>query len=192
MGQCLAITGASGCGKTTLMKIILGLLPPTEGEIFIGDIPLSTIDKKAYRKLIATVMQEDNLFTGTIAENICFFESAPNFEEIEKCAIDAAIHDEIINMPMNYNTLIGDIGTGLSGGQKQRILLARALYRKPQILALDEATSHLDISNEIAVNNSMSRYNFTKIVIAHRQETINASDRIIVLNNGIIVSDTLK
>ena len=93
---------------------------------------------------------------------------------------------------MNYNTLIGDIGTGLSGGQKQRILLARALYRKPQILALDEATSHLDISNEIAVNNSMSRYNFTKIVIAHRQETINASDRIIVLNNGIIVSDTLK
>lgn len=190
MGQCIAITGASGCGKTTLMKIILGLLSPTEGEVFIGDIPLSLIDKKAYRNLIATVMQEDNLFTGTIAENICFFEATPDLEEIERCAIDSAIHNEIINMPMNYNTLIGDIGTGLSGGQKQRILLARALYRRPQILALDEATSHLDISNEVKINKSMVKYNFTKLIIAHRQETINSSERIIMLKDGYIISDS--
>lgn len=192
MGQCLAITGASGCGKTTLLKIILGLLTPTRGEVFIGGIPLSTINKNSYRKLIATVMQEDHLFTGTIAENISFFQASPDFNEIEKCAIDASIHEEIKYMPMGYNTLIGEIGTGISGGQKQRILLARSLYRNPQILALDEATSHLDVPNEIAVNNAMKKYHFTKLVIAHRPETINAADRIIVLNKGRIISDELN
>lgn len=188
-GESLAITGASGCGKTTLLKIILGLLTPTEGEIFIGNIPISSIDKKEYRKLIATVMQEDHLFTGTILENISFFSHTPNFEAIEKSAIDAAIHDEIINMPMSYNTLVGEIGTGLSGGQKQRILLARALYRNPKILALDEATSHLDIANEIKVNKSVSTYKLTKFIIAHRPETINSADRIVTLKDGIIISD---
>lgn len=188
-GESLAITGASGCGKTTLLKIILGLLTPTEGEIFIGNISISSIDKKEYRRLIATVMQEDYLFTGTILENISFFSHTPNFEAIEKSAIDAAIHDEIINMPMSYNTLVGEIGTGLSGGQKQRILLARALYRNPKILALDEATSHLDIANEIKVNKSVSTYKLTKFIIAHRPETINSADRIVTLKDGIIVSD---
>lgn len=191
-GQCIAITGPSGCGKTTLLKIILGLLAPTEGQVLIGGIPLSDLDINYYRGLIGTVMQEDHLFAGTIADNICFFDSEADQGKIEYCAQQASIHDEIMDMPMRYNTLIGDIGTGLSGGQKQRVLLARALYREPKILALDEATSHLDSDNEHAVNNAMLAYGFTKLVIAHRQETINMAERIILLGNGTIISDSLN
>ena len=192
MGQCLAITGPSGCGKTTLLKIILGLLKPNEGQIFIGKTPLSNLDINDYRRLIGTVTQDDHLFAGTIADNICFFDSEPNQDKIEHYALEAAIHDEIYQMPMRYKTIIGDIGTGLSGGQQQRILLARALYREPKILALDEATSHLDIKNEKAVNTSMLSYHFTKLVIAHRPETINMADRVIVIDHGVIISDSLN
>ena len=192
MGQCIAITGPSGCGKTTLLKIILGLLKPSEGQIFIGEIPLSNLDINYYRGLIGTVMQDDHLFAGTIADNICFFDSEPEQDKIEHYASEAAIHDEIVQMPMRYNTTIGDIGTGLSGGQQQRVLLARALYREPKILALDEATSHLDIANEKIVNTSMLAYNFTKLVIAHRPETINMADRVILLDHGLIFSDSLN
>lgn len=173
--------------QTTLLKIILGLLTPIHGEIFIGDIPISNLDKKTYRELIATVMQDDHIFTGTVSENISFFVSEPDFQAIESAATEASIHNEIMNMPMGYNILIGEIGTGLSGGQKQCMLLARSLYRKLKILALDGATSHLDIANEIAVNKSMSKYKLTKFIIAHRPDTINSSDRIITLKNGVLV-----
>ncbi|MWP48429.1 MULTISPECIES: peptidase domain-containing ABC transporter [unclassified Gilliamella] len=192
MGQCLAITGPSGCGKTTLLKIVLGLLKPTEGQIFIGETPLSNLDINYYRGLIGTVMQDDHLFAGTIADNICFFDSEPEQEKIEHYALKAAIHEEIVKMPMKYNTIIGDIGTGLSGGQKQRVLFARALYREPKILALDEATSHLDIANEKIVNTSIIGYHFTKLVVAHRAETINMADRVVLLDNGLIVEDSLN
>ncbi|WP_143425388.1 peptidase domain-containing ABC transporter [Gilliamella sp. Nev5-1] len=192
MGQCIAITGVSGCGKTTLLKLILRLLEPYEGQIFIGNTLLSDLDINKYRKLFGTVMQDDQLFAGTIADNICFFDSEPNQEKIKFCALKAVIHDEIIKMPMKYNTIIGDIGSGLSGGQKQRILLARALYREPTILALDEATSHLDVTNENAVNTSMLGYHFSKIVVAHRPETIKMADRVVILDQGSIISDTLN
>jgi len=188
-GQCVAIAGASGCGKTTLVKLMLGLLEPTEGEILVGGLPLRQLGLSSYRKLIGTVMQDDQLFAGSIADNICFFEAQPDQARIRECARLAAIHDEIMKMPMTYYTLIGDIGLGLSGGQRQRILLARALYRQPKLLLLDEATSHLDVWNEKAVNAAIKDIAMTRILIAHRPETIAMADRVLVMKRGHIVQD---
>jgi ATP-binding cassette subfamily B protein RaxB len=129
-------------------------------------------------------MQDDQLFAGSIADNICFFSDRPDQERIEASAKMAAVHDDISAMPMGYGTLIGDMGTVLSGGQKQRVLLARALYRRPGILLLDEATSHLDVERERAVNDALRRTHMTRIVIAHRPETIRASERTVSLENG--------
>ncbi len=188
-GQCIAITGASGCGKTTLVKLLLGLLEPTEGEIRIGGMPLRRVGLANYRRLIGTVMQDDHLFAGTIADNISFFDSSASREHVEDCARMAAIDGEIAAMPMGYNTLVGDIGTGLSGGQKQRILLARALYKKPRLLCLDEATSHLDMANEQLVNAAIRRIELTRILVAHRPETIATAQRVVVLERGQIARD---
>jgi ATP-binding cassette subfamily B protein RaxB len=188
-GQCLAITGASGCGKTTLVKLLLGLLEPTEGEILVGGIPLRQLGLGNYRHMVGSVMQEDQLFSGSIADNICFFDPVPDPRRIEACARQAAIHAEIAAMPMGYNTLVGDIGTGLSGGQRQRVLLARALYRAPRILVLDEATSHLDVWNEQQVNQAIRQIPLTRIIVAHRPETIAMAQRVVVLQGGAVVRD---
>ncbi|MCI0365505.1 MAG: peptidase domain-containing ABC transporter, partial [Phycisphaerales bacterium] len=188
-GQCIAITGASGCGKTTLIKLLLGLLEPTEGEILVGGIKLKHLGLVNYRHMVGTVMQEDQLFAGSIADNVSFFDPAPSQERVEACARSAAIHDEISTMPMAYNTLVGDIGTGLSGGQKQRVLLARALYNNPKILMLDEATSHLDTWNEQLVNSAIKQIQLTRIIVAHRSETIAMAQRVVVLGSGNIVRD---
>jgi ATP-binding cassette subfamily B protein RaxB len=191
-GQCLAVAGPSGCGKTTLMKLLLGLLKPTAGEILIGGIPMEKLGAKNFRKMIGTVMQEDSLFAGSISDNIGFFDSEPNNDRIYECAKAAAIFPEIQAMPMGFNTLIGDIGTGISGGQKQRLLLARALYREPRLLYLDEATSHLDIWNEQAVNSSIGALELTRVIIAHRPETIAMAERVIILQNGTIFQDIIQ
>ena len=191
-GQCIAITGPSGCGKTTFTKLLLGLLTPTGGEIRIGGVPLSTFGLSNYRHIIGTVMQDDTLFAGSIIENISFFDPIVDIQRVYGCAELAAIAPEIAAMPMAYNTLIGDIGTGLSGGQKQRILLARALYKKPKILVLDEATSHLDVWNEQAVNHAIQKILLTRIIVAHRPETIQMAERVIVLNNGQVCQDVTK
>jgi len=191
-GQCIAITGSSGCGKTTLLKLLLGLLEPTEGEILIGGVKLDQLGLANYRQLLGTVMQDDHLFAGSISDNICFFDPSPNNEQIQACAQLVAINQEIATMPMAYNTLVGDIGTGLSGGQKQRLLLARALYKNPKLLVLDEATSHLDLRNEQAVNFAIERIQLTRIIVAHRPETIGMAQRIVVLQQGGIVQDVLK
>lgn len=188
-GQCLAITGASGCGKTTLAKLILGLLEPTEGEILVGGVKIQDLGLANYRQLMGTVMQDDQLFTGSIADNICFFDPAPVQERIESSAQAAAIHEEILAMPMGYNTLVGDIGSGFSGGQKQRILLARALYKQPRMLCLDEATSQLDVLNEQRVNASIKQLQMTRIMVAHRPETIATAERVVILECGRIVRD---
>ncbi len=188
-GQCLAITGASGCGKTTLVKLLLGLIEPTEGEILVGGVKLAHLGLTNYRQLVGTVMQDDQLFAGSVADNIAFFDPAPDQTRIETCAKMAAIHQEITAMPMAYNTLVGDIGSGLSGGQKQRILLARALYRNPRLLVLDEATSHLDVWNEQLVNSAIKQIDLTRILVAHRPETIAMAQRVVVLEGGRIVRD---
>jgi len=191
-GEYIALTGPSGSGKTTLMKLLLGLLEPTSGEILIGGMKLANLGLSNYRQLIGTVMQDDTLFAGSISDNISFFSTFSNEEKIMLCARLAAIDHEIMSMPMAYNTLVGDIGTGLSGGQKQRILLARALYKNPQILILDEATSHLDIWNEQAVNTAIQSLKLTRIVVAHRPETIAMAERVVVLHGGAIVQDILQ
>jgi ATP-binding cassette subfamily B protein RaxB len=186
-GESVAIVGPSGCGKTTLLKVILGILPPSEGEVLIGGVSLDTLGP-AHRELIGTVMQEDDLFAGSLADNITFFDVDPDRARIEDCARMAAIHNDIVAMPMGYNTLIGDMGASLSGGQKQRVLLARALYKQPRILALDEATSHLDVACERTVNESVRALKLTRIVIAHRPETIHMAGRVISLQNRRVES----
>ena len=180
-GESVAIIGPSGYGKTTLAKLILGLLQPTRGEILIGGVRLNHINTQDYRHMVAAVMQEDQLFAGSIADNICFFDPEPDQAWIETCAQLAAVHQDIVLMPMAYNTLIGDMGTVLSGGQKQRVLLARALYKRPKILVLDEATSHLDVAREKLVNGAVQKLRLTRIIIAHRPETIASVDRVIDL-----------
>jgi ATP-binding cassette subfamily B protein RaxB len=186
-GESVAITGASGCGKTTLTKILTGLLEPTSGEVLLGGQPLRRVGLKNYRALVGTVMQDDTLFTGSLSDNICFFDPNPDTAHIEHCARLAAVHDEILGMPMGYHTLVGDIGSGLSGGQKQRILLARALYRRPRILVLDEATSHLDVTNERSINETIKSMRLTRIIVAHRPETIESADRVVVIEKGRVV-----
>ncbi|MGC1508207.1 peptidase domain-containing ABC transporter [Ketobacter sp.] len=183
-GECVAIIGASGCGKTTLMKLLLGLLSPVSGEIMIDGINLQQIDIESYRDKVGAVLQDDHLFAGSIADNICFFAPESDREHIMRCAKMACIHDDIMAMPMHYNTLIGDMGGALSGGQQQRILLARALYKNPKILLLDEATSHLDVQREKQVNDAIKRLDLTRIIIAHRPETIASAKRVILLQQG--------
>jgi ATP-binding cassette subfamily B protein RaxB len=188
--ECLAITGPSGCGKTTLVKVMLGLLPPSEGEVLFDGTPIHRLGLAHYRALIGTVMQEDRLFSGSLADNICFFDAEPDMVRIEACARLAAVDAEIRDMPMGYHTLVGDVGIGISGGQKQRVLLARALYREPRILVLDEATSHLDLRNEQSVNEAVRAMRLTRVVVAHRPETIAMADRVVSMAGGRIVGDS--
>ncbi|HCN5062230.1 TPA: peptidase domain-containing ABC transporter, partial [Escherichia coli] len=142
-GESVAITGASGAGKTTLMKVLCGLFEPDSGRVLINGIDIRQIGINNYHRMIACVMQDDRLFSGSIRENICGFAEEMDEEWMVECARASHIHDVIMNMPMGYETLIGELGEGLSGGQKQRIFIARALYRKPGILFMDEATSAL-------------------------------------------------
>ncbi len=186
-GQSVALVGPSGGGKTTLCKVLLGLLPPTEGEILIGGIPIRQLGLRSYRQLLGTVMQDDVLLAGSILDNISFFDSKSDTTRVETCARLASIHNEIAAMPMGYQTLVGDMGSTLSGGQKQRVLLARALFKQPKILALDEATSHLDVRNEQEVNRALSELKLTRIMIAHRPETIDAAERVVALIGGKVV-----
>jgi ATP-binding cassette subfamily B protein RaxB len=177
-GQFLTIMGRSGGGKTTLLKIMLGLLEPTSGEVLIDGIPLATLGVRAYREQIAAVMQEDQLFSGSIADNICFFDPEFDQERMFMCAQLAGVHDEIMAMPMAYNSLIGDMGSSLSGGQKQRVLLVRALYKGPKILFLDEGTAHLDVDKEKQINERLRRLDITRISVAHRPDMIAGADTI--------------
>jgi len=188
-GESVAIVGPSGCGKTTLVKLLLGLLQPSAGSIELGGVGLSNLGLARYRSVVASVMQDDQLFAGSIAENICFFDPQPDLARIEQCARLASVHDDIQAMPMAYNTLVGDMGTVLSGGQRQRVLLARALYRDPKILVLDEATSHLDVARERQVNAAIRALKLTRIIVAHRPETIASADRTIVLGGGRVANE---
>lgn len=183
-GESIAIVGPSGQGKTTLAKVILGLLHPESGTITVGGMDITQTGLSHHRDRIGCVMQDDILFSGSISENISFFDNEPDHAKITRVARLAQIHGDIMKMPMNYQSLVGDMGSFLSGGQLQRILLARALYRDPQILVLDEATSHLDITNEAKINNSIKSMNITRIIIAHRPETIRSADKIVMMHNG--------
>ncbi len=175
-GQSIAITGPSGCGKTTLIKLLLGLLSPSWGEVRVDGTRLDQIGLDAYRRKTAAVMQRDQLFSGSIADNICLFDVERDADRIRSCAEVAAIHREISDMPMQYDSQIGDMGTMLSGGQRQRVLLARALYREPRVLFLDEWTSNLDARLEAQINDEIGKLGVTRVVVTHRPELIRSMD----------------
>jgi ATP-binding cassette subfamily B protein RaxB len=190
VGDSIAITGPSGSGKTTLMKIMLGLLQPSSGKVLLDGKDITHIGLKNYRRKIAAVMQDDTLLAGSIADNISFFDPQPNYLKLEQCAHMSAIHDDINKMTMGYNSLVGDMGSNLSGGQIQRLLLARALYQSPCVLFMDEATSHLDKNNETKISEQIQHLPMTRIMIAHRQETINRAQHIYSLNEGTLINLT--
>ena len=183
-GESVALVGPSGQGKTTMAKLLLGLLTPEHGSVCVDGVDIRKLGLHRHRELIGCVMQDDILFAGSIADNICFFDPQPDQARIEEAARLAQIHDDIVAMPMGYQSLVGDMGSSLSGGQRQRVLLARAFYRKPAILVLDEATSHLDVERERSINDAVRAMNVTRIIIAHRPETIRSADRVIVLEHG--------
>jgi ATP-binding cassette subfamily B protein RaxB len=188
-GECVAITGPSGSGKTTLVKLLLGLHAPSEGELLVGGQPLQRYGVQRFRQCVGSVMQDDHLFSGSIADNISCFAPEPDVARIVRSAQCADVHADILALPMGYETLLGDDGAGLSGGQRQRLLLARALYRRPALLVLDEATSHLDAECERRVNAAIRALPLTRILIAHRAETLASAQRIVVLERGRVVSD---
>ena len=188
-GESVAIVGPSGCGKTTLIKVMLGILKPVQGEVLVGERSLDTMGSSSWRAMVGTVMQDEPLFAGSIADNISFFDARPEMDRVIECARLAAVHEEIDALPMGYHTLIGDMGASLSGGQKQRVLLARALYKRPRVLFLDEATSALDVERERLVNQSVRQLRLTRVIVAHRPETIASADRVIVLDGGQVSND---
>ena len=183
-GEVVAITGASGSGKSTIARMLLGVLDYQAGIIKIGGVDMRSLGKRRSRALIASVLQDDQLFSGTIFENITLFVFIATLERAQLAAERANIDDEINTMPMGYQTTIGDMGSSLSGGQQQRLLLARAFYREPRILVLDEATSHLDLDNESQICTAVRKAGTTTIIIAHRPQTIQSADRVLHMLNG--------
>ena len=213
-GEIIAIVGDSGSGKSTLLKCLMGLYPLCEGKLKHFHAAASKTSESLLSQQnssqpysseassseacspqchstgerapikVASVLQEDTCLSGTIADNISCFEDNPSIEKIVRAAQLACLHDEIAAMPMQYFTLIGDMGSSLSGGQKQRLLLARALYQNPDILFLDEASSHLDIENEAKINAHLKSLNITRIIVAHRPQSIAIADRVLCLRNG--------
>lgn len=187
-GEFVAIVGPSGAGKSTLLKVICGLYPASAGEVLLDGQPLAAWGPKAVRRALGVVMQDDELLSGTIAENVAFFDESIDMDWVWHCLRTAALAGDVTAMPLRAETPVGDMGAALSGGQKQRLLLARALYRRPRLLVLDEATSHVDAACEGAINAALKALRITRIVVAHRKETIAAADRVIRLEHGRIAS----
>lgn len=190
-GQAIAIAGPSGCGKSTLISLLLGIYVPQRGEVLVDGVPIEQLGMTNWRNRIGTVMQDDVLFAGTIGENIGFFDPQLDMRRVQTCAELAAVHDDIAKLPMGYQTLVGDMGTSLSGGQRQRVLLARALYRVPSVLVLDEATSHLDVEREAQVGRAIARMALTRIVVAHRPQTLALVDRVVEMRDGVVFRDEM-
>ena len=186
-GGFVAIVGASGSGKTTLMRLLLGLLQPNGGQIMIDGVPLGPATHGGWRARIGALLQDDVLLTGTLADNIAFFDPKLDQERIELASRLARIHDDIMKMPMGYQSLIGDMGAALSGGQRQRIMLARALYRDPDALFLDEGTANLDEENENRIADMIALLPITRIIISHRPALIERADIVYRLEGGKLV-----
>ncbi len=157
-GESVALVGKSGCGKSSMVALLVGLHKPTAGEILFGGVPLQAMGLEVIRRQGAVVMQDDMLFSGTIAQNIASFDADMDLERVQRGAESACIHDDIMEMAMGYGTLVTDMGTSLSGGQRQRLCIARALYREPAALLMDEATSHLDLDTERKINKTSRRW----------------------------------
>lgn len=185
-GECIAIVAPSGAGKSTLLKVICGLYEPLSGEVRIDGLPLSAWGLPLVRQAFGVVMQDDELLPGSIAENVTFFSEEPDPERMWAALKAAAFDDEVRRLPMQAETFVGDMGSALSGGQQQRVLLARAFYKQPRILVLDEATSHLDLMREQAIQESLRSLAITRVIVAHRPETIASADRIFRLGDTLL------
>ncbi|HYX52533.1 MAG TPA: peptidase domain-containing ABC transporter [Candidatus Limnocylindrales bacterium] len=188
-GECVALTGPSGAGKSTLLKLMAGLLVPEQGDVIIAGHSVCT-SRAAVSAKVGFVLQDDSLFAGTVASNIAFSSDVPELDRVRECARLACLEEDIANLPMGYETLIGEMGSALSGGQQQRLLLARALYHQPSILILDEATSHLDVATEQRIAAMLGDLKITRIFAAHRPDTIAIADRVIHLaRNGMLTEE---
>jgi ATP-binding cassette subfamily B protein RaxB len=185
-GDRVAIVGPTGQGKTTLLKIMLGISRAERGTVLLNGAPLQTAQLREYRSIIAVVSQDDVLYSGSILDNITFFDPVGDPDRAMQAAISAHIHEDIFRLPMKYQSLVGDMGSVLSGGQKQRLILARALYRQPQLLFMDEGTSHLDIETERRIHQSLSQLEITRVSVAHRPQAIAAATRILHVANGTV------
>jgi ABC-type bacteriocin/lantibiotic exporter with double-glycine peptidase domain len=186
-GQKVALVGRTGSGKSTLGKLLLGLYSPTEGEIFYDGLPLRSLDYRAVRRQFGVVLQESALFNGSVRENISLNDPDMDLERVTRATQAAAIHKDIVQMPMGYETMVAEGGSALSGGQRQRLAIARALAAEPVIMLFDEATSHLDTVTEQVVEENLSALSCTRIIIAHRLSTVRDADLVLVLENGAIV-----
>ena len=184
-----AIVGGSGSGKSTLLKLLVRLYKPTYGDIKIGEMNVNLINLRQWREMCGVVMQDGKTFNDTIINNIVLDDELIDYEKLREVCRLAQIETEINEMPKGFETMIGENGRGLSGGQKQRLLIARALYRNPQLLFLDEATNSLDVINERKIVDALNGAfkNRTVIVVAHRLSTIRNADQIVVLDKGFIV-----
>lgn len=186
-GDFVAITGASGCGKSTLLKVLTGVLRLESGNFLVEGVPISRFGYRHFQGCLGVVMQDDHLFSGSIRDNITLFDSYCVESNLHEAAQRAAIHDEVLTMTHGYDTLIGDMGSALSGGQRQRVLLARALYRSPTLLIMDEGTSQLDPVNEALVNAATKKMGITRLIVAHRRDTIAAASRWLRLEGGKLI-----
>ena len=186
-GDRVALVGPSGQGKTTLLKLLIGLHPPVEGDVLYDDVSLEGLGARTVRSQIGVVMQDDRLLSGSIYDNISFFDPDINHALVEEVARFADIHEDILKMPMGYQSLIGDMGSSLSGGQIQRVLLARALYAIPKILFLDEGTANLDPASETAVVDMLTDIPITQVIVAHRQAAIAGCTRFLEVRDGNVI-----
>jgi ATP-binding cassette subfamily B protein RaxB len=189
-GEYVAVVGETGIGKSTLLKLCTGLLEPQHGTITVDGYTLAQLGQAQYLRQVAVVMQQDVLLSGTLAENIACFAEPVEMQKVIRAAQSAYIHDDIMQMPLQYQSVVTDMGNNLSGGQKQRLLIARALYHEPKILFLDEATSHLDLHTEQRVNAALVSLSCTVIAVAHRPHTILQADRILELRKNMMIDVT--
>jgi ATP-binding cassette subfamily B protein RaxB len=183
-GACVALVGPSGSGKSTLVKLILGIEKAQQGAVTLDGVAIDDVNRQVWRERFGTVMQDDTLLAGSINENIAFFDARIDFDKVRTAARDAAIHDEIQAMPMDYGTLVGDMGIQVSGGQRQRILIARALYREPGIILFDEGTANLDAVSEEKISAVLANLAPTRIVVAHRSHLLTVADIVYEVRDG--------
>ncbi|HIV72114.1 MAG TPA: peptidase domain-containing ABC transporter [Candidatus Aquabacterium excrementipullorum] len=183
-GQAVAVVGPSGCGKSTLLKVLSGQVQPETGEVLLNGVPMARLGSEAFRSVLGTVFQDDQLFSCSIYDNIAMNDTEATPEKVAEAARLACVHDDIARMPMGYQTLVGGMGATLSGGQKQRVLLARALYKKPRFLLLDEYTSHLDFDTEHHVQQSINALGCGRFIITHRQHSLSPGDEVYMLWGG--------